>query len=59
MLENMLLNSLSSLSFLRVGRLAQSVEHLTFNQGVTGSNPVAPTTLHLKTKNLRMLKASG
>jgi 23S rRNA pseudouridine955/2504/2580 synthase len=29
-----------------LGRLAQSVEHLTFNQGVTGSNPVAPTTTH-------------
>lgn len=25
------------------GRVAQSVEHLTFNQVVTGSNPVAPT----------------
>ena len=25
------------------GRLAQLVEHLTFNQVVTGSNPVAPT----------------
>jgi hypothetical protein len=26
------------------GPLAQPVEHLTFNQGVTGSNPVGPTT---------------
>ena len=26
------------------GRLAQLVEHLTFNQGVIGSNPIAPTT---------------
>jgi hypothetical protein len=24
------------------GPLAQLVEHLTFNQGVTGSNPVGP-----------------
>ncbi len=26
-----------------LGRLAQSVEHLTFNQRVDGSNPSAPT----------------
>lgn len=26
------------------GHLAQSVEHLTFNQRVTGSSPVVPTT---------------
>lgn len=28
----------------KVGHLAQLVEHLTFNQVVTGSNPVVPTT---------------
>ncbi len=28
---------------LDMGRVAQSVEHLTFNQAVTGSIPVAPT----------------
>ncbi len=33
-------------SSLHPGRVAQSVEHLTFNQVVTGSNPVAPTTPH-------------
>ena len=28
----------------RPGPLAQLVEHLTFNQGVAGSNPVRPTS---------------
>ena len=27
-----------------LGQLAQLVEHLTFNQGVAGSNPALPTT---------------
>ncbi len=31
-------------SFLIIGPLAQLVEHLTLNQGVTGSIPVRPTT---------------
>lgn len=38
-----------SLNFVSVfpnGRLAQPVEHLTFNQGVIGSIPIAPTILH-------------
>ena len=30
------------------GRLAQLVEHSTFNRTVVGSNPTAPTTLTLK-----------
>ncbi len=38
------LNVMSSrISFLLYGPLAQLAEHLTFNQGVTGSNPVRPT----------------
>jgi hypothetical protein len=36
------------------GRLAQSVEHLTFNQRVTGSNPVAPTIPRLGFSTVRM-----
>ena len=33
------------------GPLAQLVEHLTFNQGVTGSSPVRPTTRPLRQLN--------
>jgi hypothetical protein len=41
----MLLRSLDEKNFLLIkGRLAQVVEHLTFNQVVEGSNPSAPTT---------------
>ncbi len=41
----MLLGSLDEKIFLLIkGRLAQVVEHLTFNQVVEGSNPSAPTT---------------
>ena len=29
------------------GSIAQLVEHLPYKQGVTGSNPVAPTTLEV------------
>ena len=30
------------------GQLAQLVEHLTFNQGVAGSNPALPTILEFQ-----------
>ena len=32
------------------GILAQSVEHLTFNQGVAGSNPACLTILYLRSR---------
>ena len=38
------------------GRVAQLVEHLTFNQTVTGSNPVALTNL---LKHLALFSALG
>lgn len=34
-----------------VGSLAQSVEHLTFNQVVAGSNPARPTTKTLESQD--------
>lgn len=41
------------------GRLAQLVEHLTFNQVVTGSIPVAPTTSLKISSSQVLLKNSG
>jgi hypothetical protein len=41
----------SPLEILRIDRLAQLVEHMTFNHGVVGSNPTA-VTIHFAGRNL-------
>lgn len=43
-----------------LGHLAQSVEHLTFNQRVAGSNPAMPTKTRKGLRDLRVgLKLFG
>ncbi len=42
------------------GQLAQLVEHLTFNQGVAGSNPALPTTeISMVIKSLEISRRAG
>ena len=43
----MIIEALSNSFIFVLGRVAQLVEQLTFNQWVTGSNPVALTTFRL------------
>ncbi len=46
---------LSLQPFLKIDLVAQSVEHLTFNQGVMGSSPIEITTLKANNLIVRML----